>query len=91
MRYCRALRRRYGHFRACSSASHVQSLLFPTERFTVDQAKAWAERHNWKFGDVDVKEEFIHLRQEDPAGFKRMRTVHLGGSGVQARVGWRKC
>jgi hypothetical protein len=88
-----ALRRRYGRAGAhlCRTASSVQSLLFPTARFTVASAKDWAARHSWKHDDVDIKSDFIHLRQEDPAGFKKVRTVYMGGSGVQARVGWKKC
>lgn len=85
----RRLRRRYGHLRACPAGSEVQTLLFPTSRFTVAAAKAWAARHNWKYSDVDVKPEFIHLRQADPSRYRRIRTVYMGGSGVQARVGWK--
>ncbi len=91
----RALRRRYGHAhrgqRLCPTGSRAQTLLFPTSRFTVAEAKAWARKHDWRSDDVDVKPEFIHLRQEDPRVFSRIRTVHFGGRGVQARVGWEKC
>lgn len=87
-----ALRRRYGHAhrgeRLCPRGSRVQTLLFPRERFNLPEARAWASRHDWKYGDVDLKEDFIHLRQEDPSLFKRIRTVYLGSRGVQARVGW---
>jgi hypothetical protein len=82
----KALRRRYGH----SSRTAIQTLLFPTDRFTVAQARAWAKKHRWASNDVDVKEDFIHLRQEDPSKFSRIRTQFLGGSGVEARIGWRK-
>lgn len=75
----------------CHTGSDVQSLLFPRDRFTVAQAREWAHKHRWHIGDVDVKEHFIHIRQEDPRGFRRLRTVHLGGSGVLATVGWRVC
>lgn len=85
------LRRRYGRLRACPAGSRVQTLLFPRDRFTVSEAKAWATRHDWKSGDVDVTSDFIHLRQENPARFRRIRTVRMGGRGVQARVGWERC
>lgn len=85
----RALRRRYGRAHGIEG-SHVQSLLFPRDRFTVAQAREWATRHKWKADDVDVKPEWIHLRQEDPSRFARVRTVMMGGSGVEGRVGWRK-
>jgi hypothetical protein len=83
-----ALRKRYGHG---GDGGHVQSLMFPMSKFTLQSAKSWAERHGWRTGDVDFSPdmEFIHLRQEDPRHFVRIRTVHMGGSGVQARVGWR--
>ena len=85
----RGLRRRYGRF-ADAGGSVVQALLFRRDRFSVSEARAWALRHKWAAGDVDVKPEFIHLRQKDPAQFKRIRTIYLGGSGVMARVGWKK-
>ena len=91
MKYGCALRRRYGRAHACPAGSRPQTLLFPTYKFTVAEARAWARRHGWKSDDVDVKEEYIHLRQEDPSHFRRIRTVHFGGSGVEARVGWKKC
>lgn len=95
-RRAHALRRRYGRSESgglCKSASRVQVLLFPRDKFNVVEAKAWARKHDWKTSDVDVPEsgEFIHLRQEDPSHFRRIRTVHLGGRGVQARVGFPVC
>jgi hypothetical protein len=90
-----ALRRRYGRAHRGSAevcpGSVIQSLVFPTSRFDLAQAKAWALKHDWAHTDVDVKPDFIHLRQENPAMFQRIRTVHLGGRGVQARVGWKDC
>jgi hypothetical protein len=90
-----ALRRRYGRAhrgeKLCPAGSKVQALLFPTERFSVAQAKAWASKHDWKSGDVDETHDFIHLRQDEPSSFRRIRTVFLGGRGVQARVGWPTC
>ena len=87
----RSLRKRYGRAKFCPSSSRVQVLLFPRERFSVSEAKAWASRHDWKVGDVDVTNDFIHLRQEDPSHFRRIRTTYIGGRGVQARVGFPVC
>jgi hypothetical protein len=91
-----ALRRRYGRTHRgeaefCPTGSHVQALLFLKDRFTLAQAKAWARRHDLKASDVDVTDEYIHLRQDDPSKFQRIRTIPLGGRGVQARVGWPTC
>jgi hypothetical protein len=85
----RSLRRRYGHAKGKGPGS-VQSLLFPRPKFDVASAKAWSLRHGWRSDDVDVKDAWMHLRQEDPKHFARVRTVMIGGSGVEARVGWRK-
>lgn len=82
----RALRRRYGH----ASRISIQSLLFPRDRFTLAQARSWCAKHRWACDDVDMKADYIHLRQEDPSHFSRIRTQFLGGSGVEARIGWRK-
>ena len=85
-----ALACRYGHAARGGTGSHVQALLFPRDRFTVATAKEWSARHDWKTDDVDVTDDYIHLRQEDPSHFKRIRTVFMGGRGVEARVGWKK-
>lgn len=84
-------RKRRGRARLCPSSSQVQTLLFPKDRFTVAEAKHWATEHDWKSGDVDTKGEYIHLRQASPGKFRRIRTIHMGGRGVEARVGWAKC
>lgn len=91
MKHRSALRRRYGQAKLCPAGSRVQTLLFPRDRFTVAEARAWAHKHSWRSDDVDLKPDFIHLRQENPGHFRRIRTVYLGGRGVQARVGWPIC
>jgi hypothetical protein len=72
----------------------VQSLLFDRDVFTIAQAKAWASDHGWKTHDVDVPTSghYIHLRQESPALFQRVRVKPFGSRhGIQARVGWKVC
>lgn len=58
---------------------HVQTLLFPRDRFTVAKAKAWARGHDFASRKVDVPEggQYIRLRQEAPlkGGVKRMITL----------------
>jgi hypothetical protein len=66
----------------------VQSLLFDRRFFDVSRAREWAKRHDRLYGDVDVKDNFIHLRQEDPSRFKRYATIPFGRRGIVARVGW---
>lgn len=68
--------------------SRVQTLIFPRSRFTPAEAKAWAHAHNFKAGKLDVTDQSIRIRQEDPSHFSRMRTIRMGGSPVQAVVGF---
>jgi hypothetical protein len=68
----------------------IQSLLFrrkPFGRFDVRTAKAWARKHRYRSNDVDVKEDYIHLRQRDPSEFdpSTYAVVHFGPS-IQARI-----
>jgi hypothetical protein len=96
MRRGRALHRRYGHLhkgekKFCPSGSTMQTLLFPRPTFSVAEAKAWAKKSGFKSSDVDIKDNFIHLRQADPSLFSRMRNIPLGERGIEGVVGWRKC
>jgi hypothetical protein len=67
--------------------------MFPTPRYTLRSAQAWAEREGYRTDDVDFSDDmhFIHLRQTDPNRYARVRTKALGDSGVLARVGWKRC
>jgi hypothetical protein len=76
--------------RRCPTGSQVQALLFSRFDYTPSEAKRWAKSHGYKYGDVDVGPAWIHLRQRDPRGFRRIRTVWFG-RGIKARVGWRSC
>jgi len=67
----------------------VQTLIFDKEKFSVDEAKAWAEKNGFKSSKVDEPEagDTIRLRQRDPVDFKDdMRTITLK-PGVKAVVG----
>jgi hypothetical protein len=57
--------------------TEVQSYLFPRTLWTEARAKAWAKRNGKLYGDVDVTDKFIRLRQADPDSFKLMRTKCL--------------
>lgn len=50
-----------------TNPSEVQTLLFDIEKFTVDEAKKWADEHGFSSEKVDITEEKIRLRQFDPA------------------------
>lgn len=62
--------------------SEFQSLLFD-KQWTVPEAKVWAAEHGYKATDVDVKENYIHLRQFDPIEGTEKRTIELG-QGIKA-------
>lgn len=74
-------RRRQGNWRG----TEVQSLLFQRPMWTVARAKAWAKNARYRYGDVDVKENFIHLRQFDPVPGTAKRTV-MFGKGLRAII-----
>lgn len=72
-------------------SSKIQTLLFDKRMFNVAAAKAWARRHDFKYGKTDVGSEtsrFIRLRQYGPDSFVpgHLRTITLK-PGIQAVVG----
>lgn len=68
-------------------SSSVQSLMFDAQRYSVGQAKSWAQEHKFKYRSVDSTKNYHHLRQFDPAPGRPCRTVKFGrDSGIQAVV-----
>jgi len=64
----------------------AQSLLFDRSAgWTESKAKAWAKSHGYRYGKVDVTDQYIRIRQFDPKGFKVKRTVPFG-KGIRAVV-----
>lgn len=63
----------------------IQSLLFSRDSWTVAKAKKWAKDNGYKYGKVDVTDEYIRIRQLDPKKFKVKRTITLG-RGIRAVV-----
>jgi len=67
--------------------SSVQSLMFDARRYTVAQAKRWAQDHKFKYGSVDSTTNYHHLRQFDPTPDRPCRTVKFGqDSGIRAVI-----
>lgn len=64
----------------------VQTILFPKRRFTTAKAKAWAKKHGYRYGKVDVTKNYLRLRQLDPKKVKVRATVTLA-KGVLAVIG----
>ena len=86
-RFVGEAREAFGLGAGAAGKMKVQSLLFPRDKFTTAQAKAWAKKHGYKHGKVDVTAHYIRMRQRDPSDFKTERTIPLGDSGVKAVVG----
>lgn len=59
--------------------TRIQSLLFCRVFWNVKQARAWAKKHGFKSADVDVTENQIRLRQDDPSMFQpgTFRTIKI--------------
>lgn len=68
--------------------TEAQSLLFPRSAWTAARAKAWAKRNGHRYGDVDVTDRYVRLRQDDPGKYRRLRTINFG-RGIKAVVGVR--
>lgn len=70
----------------------IQSILFHKRRFTIARAKAWARRHGFRFGKVDVQKNYYRLRQVDPKLVKVRATITMapGILGVVANMKVRK-
>ncbi len=65
--------------------ARVQSLLFPTFKFTATGAKEWARAHGYRHANVDTTGAYHRIRQFDPDGAE-CRTIPFGDSGVKAIV-----
>lgn len=65
--------------------TEVQSLLFARPQWTVREAKVWAQAHDYRYGDVDVTDAYVRLRQFDPAAGLQKRTITFG-KGIKAVV-----
>lgn len=64
----------------------VQSLLFSrADGWAPSKAKAWAQSHGYKYGKVDVTDQYVRIRQFDPKGLKVKRTIPFG-RGIRAVV-----
>ena len=73
---------------AAKDPTKIQTLIFDKAHFTEAEAKAWAEKHDFKSGDVDETEHSFRLRQREPSEFQKgsFRTITLT-DGVKAVIG----
>jgi len=65
----------------------AQSILFPKDKFSVGQARAWLKSHGKGSGKVDSPANFHRFRQFDPGGCQSTpKTISFGGSGIKAVI-----
>lgn len=63
----------------------VQSILFPLDRYTVEEAQVWLRAHGYTGTTPDVTADYIRMRQRDPPKDGICRTVEFG-KGIKAVV-----
>lgn len=64
----------------------VQSLIFPRDKWTKTEARAWLKSHGYKSRSVDETSQSWRFRQEDPDQFDVLRTKTFGDN-IKAVVG----
>lgn len=71
--------------------THVQSIIFKKEHWTVAKARNWLKEHDKKFGKVDVRENTLRFRQRSPGDFQKgeFAVINFGEPerGIEAVVG----
>ena len=71
---------------ASRKSMEVESLLFSRDdSWTPSKAKAWAQAHGYRYGKVDITDQYIRIRQFSPKGSKVKRTIPFG-RGIRAVV-----
>jgi hypothetical protein len=68
------------------SSVRVQSLMFPRDKWTKEEARAWLKEHGYKSKRVDETDTYWHFRQESPDNFEIIRSKPFGEA-IMARVG----
>lgn len=66
----------------------IQSILFDKEKFTLEEAKNWLEKHNFRNDKVDETDKYYRFRQREPEEFEpnSFRTIELT-DGIKAIIG----
>lgn len=67
------------------AGSEVQSILFARPAWTTARARAWAKKEGHHYGDVDVTDDYVRLRQFDPTTGRAKRTITFG-KGIKAVI-----
>ncbi len=60
----------------------LQTILFPKDKFTLRQARAWLKEHEFSDSKVDETENSYRFRQQPPGLFDRLRPICLMPQGA---------
>ncbi len=70
--------------------SEVQSVVFPKNKFSTTQARAFLKANNFNpIKRVDVTENTLRYRIVEPEKFKRIRTIKIK-DGISLIIGFKK-
>lgn len=74
------------------ASSRVQSVVFPKDEWTKDEAMKWLSDHMFKYEKVDKEPNTLRYRQADPYKFARFATkvVDSDGRPVNLVIGFKK-
>lgn len=72
--------------RGARASSKVQSVLIPTDSFTMRQARKWVDEHGYADHGVDETDQYYRFRQFDPDKRHGYRTIEFGDSGIKAVI-----
>ena len=54
--------------------SEVQSVLFDKTKWNAKEARKWLTEHKFHSGKLDVTDQYLRFRQNDPGKYKKLRT-----------------
>jgi len=71
-----------------SKSRVVQSILLPTNKYTIKKAKKWLKDHKKRYGKIHTTENYHRARQLEPELFypSTFRTIDFDGN-IKAVVG----
>lgn len=71
--------------------SEIQSVVFDSDKWDEEKAKAWLKDHDMEHGKMDKTTNTLRFRQQDPEGYSRFRMVTPGAQvskALKAKDSW---
>jgi hypothetical protein len=69
------------------AGTEPQSIIFPKDKYTVEEARKWLKNHGKSHGKVDTTDNYHRFRQFDPSECSTTpKTISFGGSGIKAVI-----